>query len=243
MLLGKRGRLTDDTVAEFRSTGTSHLLAISGLHVGSMVIMGLALASGVFGKRRSAYLLFPLALIWIYVLISCAPPSAIRAAIMGTVYLAALGLGRPRSIILPALALSAAAMAALNPQVLQQTSFQLSFGAMAGITLALPLQQSADVAISSRTAANPFRGSTWLSIILRWIAASLIISMGALWRPGHWLHSPLSGSLFWAFSTRHWLCPLCLSSSSELWLRPWEGYSTRLSASYLVGSLGCLYLI
>ncbi len=178
LLLGKRGRLPEDMVENFRSTGTSHILAISGLHVGSMMIMALALAAAILGKRWSAYLLFPLALIWFYVLISGAPPSAIRAAIMGTVYLAALGLGRPRSL-LPALALSAAAMAAHNPQVLQQTSFQLSFGAMAGIALALPLQERVDAAIASRTAAIQFRGGLWLSFMLRWVAASLIVSLGA----------------------------------------------------------------
>ena len=178
LLLGKRGRLPGDLVEEFRSTGTSHLLAISGLHVGAMMMIAFALAAGTMGKQGSGYLLIPLAIIWFYVLISGSPPSAIRAAIMGTVYLVALGLGRPRSI-LPALALSAAAMTAHNPQVLQQTSFQLSFGAMAGIALALPLQERVSTAIASRTAAVPFRGSLWLGFILRWIAASLIVSLGA----------------------------------------------------------------
>lgn len=99
LLLGKRSQLPDDLVEDFRSTGTAHLLAISGLHVGSVMIIALALAAGILGKRWSAYLLIPLALIWFYVLISGAPPSAIRAAIMGTVYLAAMFLGRPRSIL------------------------------------------------------------------------------------------------------------------------------------------------
>lgn len=177
LLLGKRGRLPDNLLEEFRSTGTAHLLAISGLHVGAMMMIALALAAGILGKR-SAYLLIPLAIIWFYVLISGSPPSAIRATIMGSVYLVALGLGRPRSI-LPALAFSAAAMTAHNPQVLQQISFQLSFGAMAGIALALPLQERATTAIASWTAGLTFRGSLWLSLILRWIAASLIVSLGA----------------------------------------------------------------
>lgn len=178
LFLGKRGRLPEDLVEEFRTTGTSHILAISGLHVGSMMLITMGIAALILGRRWSAYLLLPLALIWFYVLISGAPPSAIRAAIMGTVYLVAMGLGRPRSL-LPALALSAAAMAAHSPQVLQQTSFQLSFGAMAGIALALPLQERVDTAMASRVPASQWRGGLWPSFILRWIAASLIVSLGA----------------------------------------------------------------
>ena len=61
-------------------------------------------------------------------------PSVARAAIMGSVYLAALAFGRPRAI-LPALGLAAAVMVALSPSVMWSVSFQLSFTAMAGIAL------------------------------------------------------------------------------------------------------------
>ncbi len=178
LLLGKRGRVPPDLVEEFRATGTSHLLAISGLHIGSIMLIALALGAGILGKRWSAYLIFPFALIWFYVLISGAPPSAVRAAIMGTVYLSAVVLGRPRGI-LPALALSAAVMTAHSPQVLQQISFQLSFGAMAGIAMALPLQERVGTTIAGWTEANPFHGSHWLGFFLRWTAASFIVSFGA----------------------------------------------------------------
>ena len=53
---------------------------------------------------------------------------------MGSVYLAALFVGRPRSV-LPALGLAAAVMVAVDPNVLWSVSFQLSFAAMAGIAL------------------------------------------------------------------------------------------------------------
>lgn len=61
-------------------------------------------------------------------------PSVARAAIMGSVFLAALALGRPRSV-LPALGLAAAVMAGQSPNVLWSVSFQLSFAAVAGIAL------------------------------------------------------------------------------------------------------------
>ena len=141
MLLGIRDRLPADLEEDFRTTGTSHLLAISGLHVGVLLAMSLGLSQAVLGRRNHLYLVVPLTLIWLYVLLSGASPSAVRAAIMGSVYLAALLSGRPRNV-LPALALAAVAMVAVDPNVIWRISFQLSFAAMAGIAvLADPIGQ------------------------------------------------------------------------------------------------------
>ena len=139
LLLGMREGLPDELVEEFRETGTSHLLAISGMHVGILLGIALAASQWLLGRRRHYYLLAPLVLIWAYALLSGMSPSAVRATIMGTVYLAALALGRPRAI-LPALGLAAAVMVAVHPMVLTSVAFQLSFAAMAGIaTIARPL--------------------------------------------------------------------------------------------------------
>ena len=137
LLLGLRQDLPEDLVDDFRSTGTSHVLAISGLHIGILLGLSLAVSRGVLGRRRQLYLilpLLPLILIWLYALISGMSPSAARAAIMGTVVLAALFVGRPHSVV-PALGFAAALMVAVNPNVLWSISFQLSFAAMAGIAV------------------------------------------------------------------------------------------------------------
>ena len=178
MLLGQRGQLPDDLVNGFRQTGTSHLLAISGLHVGAMMVMALAAAGAIMGRRWGAYMVFALALIWMYALVSGLPPSVVRAAIMGTVYLAAAFLGRPRSA-LPALALSAAAMVAWSPQVIQQVSFQLSFAAMAGIALAMPCQLRVSSATVRSTSTSPILGSPWLRPVLYWTVSALVVSVAA----------------------------------------------------------------
>ena len=141
LLLGLRQDLPEETVEDFRATGTSHVLAISGLHLGILLGISLAVSQRILGRRRQLYLIVPFVLMWLYALISGMSPSVTRAAIMGSVYLAALLLGRPRSI-LPALGLAAAMMVALSPNVLWSVSFQLSFAAMAGIALlAEPLSQ------------------------------------------------------------------------------------------------------
>ena len=162
LLLGQRGRLSGGLVEDFRETGTSHLLAISGLHVGVLLVMSLGAATWLLGRRRQLYLLFPLALIWLYALVSGEPASVVRAAIMGSVFLAAL-------------ALAAAVMVAFSPMVLRQVSFQLSFAAMAGIAVALPYQARATAAIALRTTTIP----AWIANILSWAASALVVSAGA----------------------------------------------------------------
>ena len=134
LLLGKRADLPQDITDAFRSTGTSHLLAISGLHVGVLLLITMGGAVWLLGKRRQLYLALPLCVIWGYAMISGLSASVERAAIMGTIYLAAHAIGRPRSVF-PALALAAGIMVGLQPSALQDISFQLSFVAMAGIAL------------------------------------------------------------------------------------------------------------
>ena len=141
LLLGLRDSLPEELVDDFRATGTSHILAISGLHLGILLGMSLSVSQHWFGRRRNLYLVLPLLLIWLYALISGMSPSVTRAAIMGSVYVAALFFGRPRSAF-PALGLAAVLMVAVNPDVLWSISFQLSFAAMAGIALmAEPLSE------------------------------------------------------------------------------------------------------
>ena len=138
MLLGKRESLPTELVERFRGTGAAHLLAISGLHVGVLLAVAAGAGAWALGRQRPTYLLIAGTLIWLYALGAGASPSALRAALMGTVYLAALGLGRPGSV-LPALALAAAVMTAVSPGLVRQVSFQLSFAAVGGIALALAM--------------------------------------------------------------------------------------------------------
>ena len=178
MLLGQRSGLPDDLVQDFRETGTSHLLAISGLHVGVLALMAVGLSAWLLGRQRQLYLVLPLALVWLYALVSGEPASVVRAATMATIFVVALMVGRPRSI-LPALALTAAVMVAVNPAVLERVSFQFSFAAMGGIAMVLPYQAW----VSRRAAAAVGTGTEWwrpwLGHTLAVAASALLISLAA----------------------------------------------------------------
>ncbi|MCH8346773.1 MAG: ComEC family competence protein, partial [Chloroflexi bacterium] len=174
LLLGLRDDLPDEQVDSFRRTGTSHILAISGLHVG--ILLGLTLATGVlvFGRRHHLYLLMPAVAVWLYALISGMSPSVTRAAIMGSVYLAALLVGRPRSV-LPALGFAAALMVAVDPEILWSVSFQLSFTAVAGIAVLAP---SLTDWARDRFGSNS-HGRGWTGSLTQGVALAVIVSGAA----------------------------------------------------------------
>lgn len=137
ILLGLRGNIPDALHQAFSRTGTAHLLAISGLHVGIIAAMLLSFGILVFGRQRSIYIWLALAIIWLYVLLIGMRPPIMRAAIMGSLFLVAEYLGRQRSAII-ALAFDAAVMVGIQPNILWSVSFQLSFTAMAGLALLFP---------------------------------------------------------------------------------------------------------
>ncbi len=171
LLLGQRGGLHQDLKDKFRGTGASHLLAISGLHVGILMFAVMGVAAWALGRRGNYYLLAPLAAVWVYAVVSGGSPSVMRAAAMGSVYLAALALGRPGSV-LPALALAAALMTAVSPGLLWQVSFQLSFAAVAGIAVAQAL-------FGGWLAAMGEGGAGWRTRLLQPVASLATVSAAA----------------------------------------------------------------
>ncbi len=141
ILLGIRGNIPYSLNQAFSRTGTTHVLAISGINI--TIVIGMLLAAGIwlFGKRYSIYIWLALILIWFYALLTGMNPPVVRGAIMGSIFLIAELLGRPNSA-LTALTFAAAIMVGLEPQVLWDASFQLSFLAMAGLILISPYLQA-----------------------------------------------------------------------------------------------------
>jgi competence protein ComEC len=141
ILLGMRGNIPYSLNQAFSRTGTAHVLAISGINI--TIVIGMLLAAGIwlFGKRYSIYIWLALLVIWLYALLTGMNPPVVRGAIMGSLFLLAEYLGR-QSSALTALTFAGAVMVGVEPQVLWDASFQLSFLAMAGLIFISPYLQA-----------------------------------------------------------------------------------------------------
>ena len=140
ILLGLRGNIPYSLNQALSRTGTAHLLAISGLNIS--IVIGILLAAGIwlFGRRYYIYIWLALIAIWLYALVTGMNPPVVRGAVMGSMFLIAEYLGRQRSAS-TALAFAAVVMVGIEPQVLWDASFQLSFLAMAGLIFIAPYFQ------------------------------------------------------------------------------------------------------
>ena len=124
MTTGDRHAIDTTLRDRYGVTGASHLLAVSGLHVGIVALL-------------VNLLLWPLAAIWGYAALTGLSPSVVRAAAMFSGVQLALALSRPRSGV-NLLCATASVMLLLWPNYLFDVSFQLSFAAVAGIFLLYP---------------------------------------------------------------------------------------------------------
>lgn len=135
----------DRQLAEIhRITGTSHLLAVSGFHVG--ILAGLVSLLFRKGKKRVVCVTV---LMWLYVMFAGFPASGIRAALMVQVYLLGLLLGRPSSAF-NSVSVAGVILLLYDPWVFFDIGWQLSMLAaltMSAISpLARPLPFKAAVA-------------------------------------------------------------------------------------------------
>ncbi|MGB2961010.1 MAG: DNA internalization-related competence protein ComEC/Rec2 [Candidatus Omnitrophota bacterium] len=137
VILGRRGDIADQTEDIFVKTGTMHILAVSGLHVGILAFILLGLFRLLLIPRNLSYVLTILG-ICAFAVFAGARPSSLRAAIMGSFVLFGLMLGR-KADILSALALSALLITFFQPGQLFQAGFILSYLAVLSIVLITPL--------------------------------------------------------------------------------------------------------
>ena len=140
ILLGNRHNMPDDVVETFRVAGISHIIAISGLHVAVLIGVLVAVTTPFLSRRAALPLI--LAILAAYTIMVGASPSVMRAAIMGSIYLLAAGFGG-RPVFAPAVLMATALIITLiNPLLLWDVGFQLTFMAVLGLLLyAQPLMQ------------------------------------------------------------------------------------------------------
>jgi competence protein ComEC len=140
-VLGEDERIDELTKEEFRRSGLSHLLAVSGENVTLLALLAMPVL-GLFGIPLRERLLWVLGLIAVYVPVAGAGPSIQRAGVMGAMGVLAM-LGGRRTYRLYALALAAVVTLAVDPSVAADIGWQLSFAAVLGILLlAMPLRRA-----------------------------------------------------------------------------------------------------
>jgi len=134
LITGDKRGVTDEDREHFARTGTLHVLAVSGLHVGIIYGILLFLTGRFFRRNHPAQAVVILLFVWAYALVSGLAPSVFRAAFMFSL-LSIGGVMSSRSKGLNTLAGTAVCMLAIEPRWLQDIGFLLSFSAVGGIML------------------------------------------------------------------------------------------------------------
>ncbi len=129
MMIGLRDLVARDVSADFRTSGLSHVVAISGWHICLLAAVVTAALGGLPRRPRS---LIVLAAICSYSILAGASPSILRAAVMASVVLLARESGRAGRAP-AALALTCFGLLLLDPATVTDVGFQLSVAATAGL--------------------------------------------------------------------------------------------------------------
>ncbi len=139
LLTGDRSALSPETTAAFRQSGASHILALSGLHLGILYLL-IDKVLSLLGRYPAVrvlrlFTILPAALF--FTLMTGASPSLVRAFLFIAINeLLRIG-GRPRKAS-RVLCLALLIQLVLDPSIIRSLGFQLSYLAMAGIFLIYP---------------------------------------------------------------------------------------------------------
>ena len=165
MTLGDKSALSGTMKDVYSRTGASHVLALSGLHLGIIYTL---LSLLVVGRRwRVLSQLLVVLSVWAFVFLVGMSVSVVRAAVMISTY-ALLSLGHRDKMSVNTLAFTAIIMLMVNPYALFDVGFQLSYLAVFAILVFLPL--------SDRLVSHEFLMSHGL---LRWLWGMSCVSCAA----------------------------------------------------------------
>ena len=140
LTLGYRADMSKEIQSYFTSTGSIHVLSVSGMHVGMIFLILNALLGFLKRSRKGviAYQICVIIMLWFYALLTGLCPPVSRATIMFTVFILGESLKRPVSNY-NSIAVSAFILLLLNPKLLFDVGFQLSYLSMVSIFFFYPL--------------------------------------------------------------------------------------------------------
>lgn len=164
-LIGDKTGISQETKQQFRTAGTLHILAVSGMHVGILYLILHTLTHWLLWRNKGRWVKYILVIgcLWAFCLITGASASVLRSVWMFSLFHTGKLLYFKQNSINTLFA-TALVMLSVNPQLIFDLGFQLSFLAVGGILFFYPLFQH-------------FYKHTWKP--LRWIADSAAISLAA----------------------------------------------------------------
>ena len=188
--------LTKEIRNSFSISGSSHVLALSGLHVGIVFTLFYLLFRMIFSfvlryqTRESLTLVCTLPSIWFFALLTGSSPSVVRATVMLSVYSLARLLSR-EGISLNVLSFTAIIMLVINPLDLYDIGFQLSF--LAVFSILVVYQECVNI---FHNVSNP---------VIQWMWQMFVLSTAAQLGT-----APLAAYYFHQFSLMYFLSNLII---------------------------------
>ncbi len=143
LLLGQRNDISADTYDNYKNAGAVHILAVSGLHIGIILLFLQFLLRPMerLPKGKTLKLILIVAMLWGFALMAGLSASVIRAVTMFSFVAYALYLNRPSNTF-NILALSMFfILLTINPMLIFQVGFQMSYAAVFAIVWIYPLLQ------------------------------------------------------------------------------------------------------
>ena len=133
ILLGNDNGIPPDLAEDFRTTGMTHIIAISGFNIAIIIVILVGVADP-FVSRKTAVIIAIVGITFYTILVG-ADASVVRAAVMGSIFLiTSRWLGRP-NFAYASLFFAGFVMTVVNPYILWDVGFQLSFAATLGLML------------------------------------------------------------------------------------------------------------
>src|SRR2546421_560943 len=201
IVLGLRHQAPEDIEEPFQQTGTLHLFAVAGLHIGIVATLLWMLATlARLSRKTAAAIIIPL--LFFYAAVTGLHVSSLRAATMASILIGGLFFER-KVFLANHLVAAASFILCWNTNELFSTGFQLSFAVVGAIVLfSDPLFR----VFQRRSAADPFLPQTlvrgprrWMHSSYEWVSGGVSVSLAA------WIGSlPL---ILWYF---HLVTPISL---------------------------------
>ncbi|MFZ1519433.1 MAG: DNA internalization-related competence protein ComEC/Rec2 [Ignavibacteriaceae bacterium] len=168
LILADRSGIDNETKNAFVNSGVVHVLAVSGLHVGYILIIFIF----TFG-RFSVFIrsILTIAGLLLFMLLTGGSPSVIRATLMATLIIVAYLSNRSTNLI-NSICIAGLVILVANPNQLYNPGFQLSFSAVLSIGLIYPYWQKRIYKLKL--------SRKWIENILLFIGVSLSVQIGTL---------------------------------------------------------------